>query len=96
MRSVALKTLESQVTEYVHLAEKGEIVLITHQDRVIAELAPPRATGNPFVDNPALADAVRKGWITPAEIVSEDPPLPLPVAPLKELLRELDEDRADR
>jgi len=98
MRSVALKTLQSDVGEYVRLAKNGEVVLITDQDRVIAELAPPRATGNPFVDNPALADAVRKGWITPAEtgFASEDPPPRIPVAPLRDLLRELDEDRADR
>jgi hypothetical protein len=51
---------------------------------------------DPLVDNPALAEAVRIGWITPAEIVSDDPPPRLPVAPLGELLKELDEDRADR
>jgi antitoxin (DNA-binding transcriptional repressor) of toxin-antitoxin stability system len=96
MRSVALKALTDRVSEYVHLAEQGETVLITDQDRVIAKITPPREARNPFVDNPALADAVRKGWITPAEITSEEPPPRLPVAPLKELLKELDEDRADR
>ena len=50
---------------------------------------------NPFVDNPALAEAVRKGWITPAEIVSEEPPPRLPVASLEEILRGIAEDRAD-
>jgi antitoxin (DNA-binding transcriptional repressor) of toxin-antitoxin stability system len=93
MRSVALKTLEGQVTEYVSLAQRGETVLITDQDHIIAELTPPR---DPLVDNPALAEAVRIGWITPAEIVSGEPPPRLPVAPLRELLQELDEDRADR
>jgi antitoxin (DNA-binding transcriptional repressor) of toxin-antitoxin stability system len=96
MRSVALKTLEGNVTEYVHLAEKGETVLITDQNRVVAEITPPREARNPFVDNPALADAVRKGWITPAEIVSEEPPPRLPVTSLKELLVGLEKDRADR
>jgi len=51
---------------------------------------------DPLVHNPALAEAVRVGWITPAEVVSSEPPLRLPVAPLKDLLQELDEDRADR
>lgn len=97
MRSVALKTLESQVTEYVSLAQSGETVLITDQDHVIAELTPPRETRrDPWVDNPALAEAVRIGLITPAEIVSDEPPPRLPVASLRELLQELDEDRADR
>ncbi|HYX22854.1 MAG TPA: prevent-host-death protein [Thermoanaerobaculia bacterium] len=97
MRAVALKTLETQVSEYVHLAEEGETVLITDQDRVVAELIPFRqAVGGPFADNPALSEAVRKGWITPAEVVSDEPPPRLPVASVKELLKELDEDRADR
>ena len=96
MRSVALKTLEDQVTAYVNLAKKGETVLITEQDHVIAESTPPDEARRLFGDNPALAEAVRKGWITPAELVSEEPPARLPVAPLQELLRELDEERADR
>jgi antitoxin (DNA-binding transcriptional repressor) of toxin-antitoxin stability system len=97
MRSVALKTLESQVSEYVSLAQGGETVLITDQDHIIAELTPPReARRDPLTYNPALAEAVRVGWITPAEIVSSVPPPRLPVAPLRELLRELGEDRADR
>jgi antitoxin (DNA-binding transcriptional repressor) of toxin-antitoxin stability system len=94
MRSVALKTLESQVTEYVGLAQRGETVLITDQDHIIAELTPPReAQRDPLVDNPALAEAVRVGWITPAELVSGEPPPRLPVAPRRELLQELDEER---
>jgi antitoxin (DNA-binding transcriptional repressor) of toxin-antitoxin stability system len=96
MRAVALKTLETQVSEYVHLAEKGETVLITDQDRVVAELIPSREAASPFAHNPALAEAVRKGWITPAEVISDEPPPRLPVASVKELLKELDEDRADR
>jgi antitoxin (DNA-binding transcriptional repressor) of toxin-antitoxin stability system len=96
MRAVALKTLETQVHELVHLAEQGETVLITEHDRVIAELSPPREAQSPFLTNPALAEAVRKGWITPASDVSGEPPPRHPVAPTKELLEELDRDRADR
>jgi antitoxin (DNA-binding transcriptional repressor) of toxin-antitoxin stability system len=96
MRSVALKTLETQVHELVHLAEKGEAVLITEHDRGIAELSPPREVQSPFLTNPILAEAVRKGWITPAGDLSEAPPPRHPVASTKELLEELDADRADR
>jgi len=96
MRSVALKSLEDQVTVYVNLAKGGETVLITEQDHVIAELTPPHEARRLFGDNLALAEAVRKGWITPAGLISEEPPLRLPVAPLQELLRELEEERADR
>jgi len=83
MRSVALKTLEDEVTAYVNLAKKGETVLITEQDHVIAELTPPAEARRVFGDNPALAEAIGKGWITPAELVSEEPPARLPVAPSK-------------
>ena len=97
MRSVALKALEGQVTKYVSLAQKGETVLITDHDHIIAELTPPReARRDPLIDNPALAEAVRIGWITPAEIVSSEPPPRLPVTSLSELLQELAEDRVDR
>jgi antitoxin (DNA-binding transcriptional repressor) of toxin-antitoxin stability system len=97
MRAVALETLERQVNELVHIAEKGETVLITEHDRVIAELSPPREAQSPFVTNPALAEAVRKGWITPAgDEAGGAPPSRHPVASTKELLAELDADRADR
>ncbi len=51
---------------------------------------------SPFITNPSLAEAVRKGWITPAEEVSGDAPPRYPIAPTKELLEELDTDRSDR
>jgi antitoxin (DNA-binding transcriptional repressor) of toxin-antitoxin stability system len=59
MCTVALTTLEGQASEYVHLAERGETVLITDQDRVIAELAPHRKARNLLADNPALAEKKR-------------------------------------
>lgn len=96
MRSVALKHLESSLGEYVRLARNGETVLITEQDQVVAELNPPRETCNPFLENGALAEAVRKGWITPAAVTSQEPPPRRPVAPLEDLMRELDWDRGDR
>jgi hypothetical protein len=65
--------------------------------KTLDQVTPPRETRrDPLVDNPALAEAVRAGWITPAEIVSDEPPPRLPIGPLRELLLELDEDRADR
>jgi hypothetical protein len=44
-----------------------------------------------------LADAVRKGWITPATIVSKEPPPRKPIGiSFNELMRDLDQDREDR
>ena len=44
----------------------------------------------------ALADLVRRGWLTPPLVTGGTVPKGEPVAPLAELLAELDEDRADR
>jgi hypothetical protein len=47
-------------------------------------------------DAEALNDACRQGWLTPPRAVSGDPPPRLPVAPLHQLLAELQADRDDR
>jgi hypothetical protein len=44
----------------------------------------------------ALADLVRRGWLTPPLVTGGPVPQGQPVAPLAELLAELDEERADR
>jgi hypothetical protein len=84
--------LEAELLESIAEADRGETI---SAEELIERL---RRTERRdlLVDNPALAEAVRTGWITPAEIVSDEPPLRLPVAPLRELLQELDEDREDR
>lgn len=41
----------------------------------------------------ALASWARRGWLTPPRSVSQEPPMSLPVAPLHELLKELEDDR---
>jgi antitoxin (DNA-binding transcriptional repressor) of toxin-antitoxin stability system len=97
MRAIALKALESKLSEYVHLAQDGETVLVTEHDRVIACLVPPleeRRTGS---SQAGLTEAVQKGWITlPAHRNPQDPPPRIPAARWDELSRELDGDRADR
>lgn len=96
MRSVGIKTLKNKLSEYVRLAASGETVLVTDRDRVVAELTAPRAGRAERIDDAALAEAVRQGWITPPRAPGKGPPPRLPVAPTEELLRELDEDREDR
>ena len=46
--------------------------------------------------NPALRELVEKGLLRPPTIEGGEVPKGEPVAPLEELLKELDEDRADR
>lgn len=95
MRAVGLKELEEKISEYVHLAEHGETVLVTDQDRVLAELVPPRRSAIPLASRAPLADAVQKGWIKPASSEAGTP-LRLPVTSLDDLLQELQQDRGDR
>ncbi len=96
MRAVGLKVLKNRLSEYVRLAAGGETVLVTDRDRVVAELVPPREGRSPMLADAMLADAVRRGWITPPALPATGPPPRRPVARLDQLLKELEEDRADR
>lgn len=88
--------LKNRLSEYVRLAATGETVLVTDRDRVVAELGPPREGRSPLLADARLAEAVRRGWITPAALPPAEPPPRQPVATLRQILKELDRDRADR
>ena len=96
MRAVGLKVLKNKLSEYVRLVQSGETVLVTDRDKVVAELVPPRTERSPIVADAFLADAVRKGWVAPPIVSSDEPPPRLPVASLAEVLEGLDEDRSER
>ena len=96
MRSVGIKMLNNRLSEYVRLAASGETVLVTDRDRVVAEIGPPRETRSPILADVRLAEAVRKGWLTPPVLLVGELPLPAPVAPLRDLLAELAGDRSER
>ncbi|MEX0875674.1 MAG: prevent-host-death protein [Actinomycetota bacterium] len=95
MIAVGLKVLKNKLSEYVRLAAGGETVLITDRQKVVAELVPPGSTRAPSIGDAALAEAVREGLITPAAISGGPVPETKGVAPLAELLKELDESRGD-
>jgi prevent-host-death family protein len=96
MRAVGLKTLKNKLSEYVRMVAAGETVLITDRERIVAELVPPRETRSPLLSHALLAEAVQKGWITPAVARRRVPPRNLSMVPLATLLRQLEEDRGDR
>lgn len=96
MRAVGIKVLRNKLSEYVRVAEKGETVLVTDRDRVVAELVPPSAGRAPSVGDAMLADAVRHGWVTPPVAATALPQTRRAVATLRDLLAELSVDRADR
>jgi len=95
MRAVGLRNLKNHLSEYVRLAASGETVLVTDRERVFAELVPPRDGRAEAPQDALLAEAVRRGWLTPA-VGSPAGAVPRrPVARLEAVLDELARDRSD-
>lgn len=95
MRSVGIKLLKNKLSEYIRLASRGETILVTDRDRVVAEITQPQEGRGETIMDAVLADAVRNGWITPP--LMRQPIMPRqPVARLDEILADLGKDRADR
>ena len=95
MRTVQLKILKNRLSEYIRLVVAGETVLVTDRDRVVAELRPPTVS-HPLLLDTRLAGMVNDGVLTLPTMVREGPPPRVPVAPLQEILADLDESRRDR
>src|SRR5262249_51012542 len=85
--SVSIRVLKNKLSEYVRLAASGEVVLVTHRDRVVAELVPPHAGRGPMLSDATLAEGVPEGWVTPPVSVDDRPPPRKPVASLSEVSR---------
>lgn len=96
MRAVGLKVLKNKLSEYVRLAERGETVLVTDRDRVVAEIVPPDKSRSPQLADALLADAMRRGLITPPALTSAGVPPRKPIMPFRQLKAELDLDRRER
>ena len=96
MRAVGIKLLRNRLSEYVRLGAAGETVLVTDRDRVVAQLGPPEAAPSSSGADALLADATREGLVMPPSLPPGPPPEVDPVAPLEEILQELEADRDDR
>lgn len=96
VRAVGLKVLKNKLSEYVRLAASGETILVTDRDTVVAEIGPPRPGRSERMGDALLADAVRKGWLSPPLVADKTPPPRKPVARWSALARELAQDREDR
>jgi len=96
MRSVGLKILKNKLSEYVRMAAGGETVLITDRDRVVAEIVPPQPGRKAATEDEFIAMAVREGWLTPAKNPGKGPLPRKPVMSFEEVMKDLEEDRADR
>lgn len=95
MKAIGLKVLKNKLAEYIRLVAAGETVLVTDRDRVVAEIVPPRAGRSALLADALLADALRRGLLTPPAYVGNGPPGRLPRMRLQDLLSDLDEDRQD-
>jgi antitoxin (DNA-binding transcriptional repressor) of toxin-antitoxin stability system len=96
MRSVGIKALKDNLSEYVRLASSGETIIVTDRERVVAELTPPRPERSALLADALLGELVRKGWLSPPLVTSASPPQRVPLAPTADLLGGLDLDRSDR
>lgn len=97
MHSVGIKALKNRLSEYVRAAGAGETVLVTDRGQVVAELVSPRVRSDASPAERLLGELLREGLLTAAKV----PPavrLPRrkPSVRLDELLRELDDSRAER
>ena len=97
MQSVGIKTLKNRLSEYVRAAAAGETVLVTDRGQVVAELVSARVRTDASPALQRLGELMRQGLLAPAKI-SPKARLPKrrPLAPIAEVLRDLDDSRADR
>ena len=56
MKSVGIKRLKAQLSEYVRMAKAGETILVTERDEVVAELRPARRQLGPRAELEELFD----------------------------------------
>jgi prevent-host-death family protein len=97
MHSVGIKALKNKLSEYVRAAAAGETVLVTDRGQVVAELVSPRVRADAAPEQRLLGELLRQGLLVPAK-TSPRAKLPRrkPVATIDEVLRDLDDSRADR
>jgi antitoxin (DNA-binding transcriptional repressor) of toxin-antitoxin stability system len=96
MRAVGLKVLKNKLSEYIRLVARGETVLVTDRDRVVAEIIPPSSGRAERLADAQLAALLREGLLRPPLVPRGTVPPRKPVCPTEELLGELTRDRDDR
>ncbi len=96
MKAVGIKTLKNRLSEYVRIAARGEVVLVTDRDQVVAELRAPSIGRTTVLDDALLAAVVREGLLRPPLLPGLGLPPRRPCMPLADLLRGIDRDRAER
>jgi len=76
---------------------RGSPAVLERADQALLLVRLEEGDGSPTASEAeALAEACRKGWLTPPKVISGDPPPRHPMAPMDQLLEELQADREDR
>ncbi len=97
MQPIGIKTLKNKLSEYIRAVAAGDTVLVTDRGRVVAELVAPRVREDASAAEQRMGELIREGLLTPAKVPSKARlPRRKPVAELGEVLRDLDESRAER
>ena len=100
MKSVGIKELKNNLSQYVRAAEAGETVQVTDRGKVVAELVParvPAKAATPQSNEEIMAQLVREGIATPGRKGPwKRPPKGMALASFEDLMKGLDEDRQDR
>ena len=96
MRTVGIKALKNELSDYIRMVVAGETVLVTDRNRVVAELVPPAAGRSASPADALLADAVRQGWVTPPPLAAVGVPPRRPAGRFDDLMRDLADDRDRR
>ena len=60
MKSVGLKILKNKLSEYVRLAQNGEVVLVTDRDTVVARIVPPEPGSAPTATDAVMIELIRR------------------------------------
>lgn len=71
-------------------------MLVTDRGRAVAEIIAPHVPADASTAEEKLGELVRQGLMTPAPRVLRGPPRRTPLAPLDELMKELEADRTWR
>lgn len=99
MAAIAIDELREHLRDYLSRVAKGETVLIADDGKVVARLVPAEeAVPDWLAAEPALLQLWREGKVTLPTSADRSPPPRLKgiTVSLEQLLRDLDEDRADR
>ena len=97
MATVGIKELKNRLSAYLRAVANGETVLVTDRGEVVAEIVAPRVRDTATAQERLLGELDRQGLLAPAKIApGHRLPRRRPVAPLAEVMRDLDASRSDR